>query len=186
MSKKFWLDFGGVRIEAWQSLSIRNRAVTFTTATGQVRFVPEYAYDTTNLNHETRRRFLGYRVVVNVDNIINAYSGEEVAIKELIGIINFINTPTRATKHLAVTPQFIASGLNYRFEDMEIVSDFEPINGEGFMCYQELSLVFRSIKLVRSIPNLFTQETYTPVPFPLMAKSREFSIFNNIITPKLT
>ena len=156
---KYWLEDGGVRLE----LVTPNQIFTATipTASGSISFVKEYFYNTTNLDGDIVDRFKGYRVIVNVDNIINADTDEDIILKDVLNIINNIG---RTGSVLNVIPKYgtTAGRHNHVFTDMKITSDINIQEPERFMCYQTLSLSFASKKLIQIIPTQFTQAIPTP------------------------
>ena len=162
---KYWLEDGGVRLELVTPTA--TLTATIPTATGSIKFVPEYYYNTTNLNGAIVQRFKGYRVVISISNIINAMTNEDLILKDVLKIVNEINgrrRPQRGITKLNVIPKYgtTTGRHNHMFEDMVITSDIDIQEPERFLCYQVLNLDFVSRKLIRVIPTQFTQEIPTP------------------------
>jgi len=176
MSKKFWLGFGGISIRQTNKfgLSITN---DIETARGDVIFEPVYRFKATDINHNIKNKFLGYRVIIRMSNMVNAWSGDEDAYRRLINMINTTNNEVEKEFRWTLIPKFSTEtgALNYQFKDFVLDSDFAIAEPEMHKCFQDLELTFVSRKLWKSIPNLFDKESYVPLPKHDVKKIVEFA-----------
>ncbi len=184
MSKVFWLEFGGVQVALFDNRLGRYFPATFPSATGTISFTPQYRYEETNLDGEIVRKFMGYRVTINLSNIINVGTKptgtpEEVAVddyRQFRGLINILNNAGQSPYFgdISIIPKWNQTSANKfasklypdndqrRFRNMLPVSVIGINDAEDFKCYQDVSLTFVSKYLIQQIPNIFDGDTATP------------------------
>ena len=181
MSKKFWLGFGGVQIQLVDKFG-RSQAATFETAKGEIMFEAVYRYKATDIDYNMKNKFLGYRVVINVANMVNAWSGDSDNYQSLIAMINLTNQQRTMGYRWNIIPKYStdSGAINYNFRDYLLESDFRIVEPEMFKCFQDLALTFVSRKLTREIPNIFDEYTYVPKTKYNVTEAAEFIGWNSV------
>ena len=165
--RKFWLGFGGVQIIQKEDGG-RQQAATFEAASGNIIFEPVYRYKTTDIDFKIKNKFLGYRVVIELNNLVNSWSGEDIPYRSLIKMLNQQNKQQRTDRYRwSVVPKYSSDSgaINYTFADMILDDNINIRDAERFKCFQEFNtLTFVTRKLTREIPNIFDEEIYSPTP----------------------